>query len=338
MFQQPQQQQQQQSGSIMPNNIIPSADAISGGITDTVNNITSSITDVKNNVQQSIDQFSSANVVNAGTEFLNSNSLIAKFSFVILVLFGFLFLFRIGMILISAILTPSSSPYLVKGMISGTEATSIQQDPKTQSAIVNYSENEKSGMEFTYSVWILLNSSKTDGKYSHIFSKGMLDSSNIMLNGVNNLGNAPGLYVKGNSDGTSTLRVYMDTFRNSGPISNIDDQRDSMDISGIPYNKWMNVMIRVQNRILDVYVNGVLTKHKDLGYVPKQNFGYVYVCQNGGFSGKLSDLRYHSKALNVFEINGIVAWGPSLKTSTSSSAQENKDSSYLSYMWYRATA
>jgi len=100
----------------------------------------------------------------------------------------------------------------------------------------------------------------------------------------------------------------------------------------------MNVIIRVENRILDIYVNGVLTQHKDLGYVPKQNFSDVYVCQNGGFSGSLSDLRYYPKALNVFEINTIVAWGPNLSTSPSAlEAKTTSDSYYLSSMWYKAT-
>jgi hypothetical protein len=284
-----------------------------------------------------MDQFSSTNAVDAGKEFLQSNSLIAKFGFIILVLFGFLFFFRIGMILISSLMSPKSSPYLVKGLITGTEAIRVQQDSRTSNPVVNYSENQPTGLEFTYSVWIILNSSNNDGKYSHIFNKGIVDGNTIASTGVNGLSNAPGLYVKGNSDGTNTLRVYMDTFSKTGPISNIDDQRTTMDISGIPYNKWVNVMIRAQNRILDVYVNGVLTQHKDLGYVPKQNFGDVYVCQNGGFSGKLSDLRYYSKALNVFEINGVVGWGPNLSTSPSASGQSNTDASYLSYMWYKAT-
>jgi hypothetical protein len=275
--------------------------------------------------------------MDAGKEFLQSNSLIAKFGFIILVLFGFLFLFRIGMMIISSILAPTDSPYLVKGLISGTESVRVQQDSRTSSAIVNYSENQTTGLEFTYSVWILLNSTNTNSKYAHIFNKGIVDGSNITISGVNNMSNAPGLYVKGNTDGTSTLRVYMDTFSKLGPIQNIDEQRTTMDISGVPYNKWVNVIIRVENRILDVYINGVLTQHKDLGYVPRQNFGDVYVCQNGGFSGKLSDLRYYAKSLNVFEINGIVGWGPNLSTSPSASGQSDTDASYLSHLWYKAT-
>lgn len=331
MFQE-QQNQNQQSASILP-----SADAVTGGVTDAVSSISSSIADAKSSINDSLNQFSSTSAMDAGKEFLQSNSLIAKFGFIILVLFGFLFLFRIGMIIISNILAPSDSPYLVKGLISGTESVRIQQDSRTSSAIVNYSENQSTGLEFTYSVWILLNSTNTNSKYAHIFNKGIVDGSNITVSGVNNMSNAPGLYVKGNTDGTSTLRVYMDTFSQSGPIQNIDDQRTTMDISGVPYNKWVNVIIRAENRILDVYVNGVLTQHKDLGYVPRQNFGDVYVCQNGGFSGKLSDLRYYAKSLNVFEINGIVGWGPKLSTSPSASGQSDTDASYLSHLWYKAT-
>ena len=335
MFQE--QQQGQQNQNPQSASILPNTQSVTTGITDTFNNISNSITDAKNSVNQTMNQFSSTNAVDAGKEFLQSNSLIAKFGFIILVLFGFLFLFRIGMILISSMMAPRSSPYLVKGLITGTEAVRVQQDSRTDSPLVNYSENESTGLEFTYSVWLLLNSSNNNGKYSHIFNKGIMDASNIVTNGVNNMSNAPGLYVKGNSDGTNTLRVYMDTFSKTGPISNIDDQRSTIDISGVPYNKWVNVIIRAQNRILDIYINGVLTQHKDLGYVPKQNFGDVYVCQNGGFSGKLSDLRYYSKALNVFEINGVVGWGPNLSTSPSASGQDSKDASYLSYMWYKAT-
>ncbi len=332
-----QEQQGQQNQNTQTSSILPSTQAVTGGITDTLNSISNSISDAKNSVNQSIDQFSSTNAMDAGKEFLQSNSLIAKFGFIILVLFGFLFLFRIGMILISALMSPVSSPYLVKGLITGTEAVRVQQDSRTSNPLVNYSENQPTGLEFTYSVWIILNSSNNNGKYSHIFNKGIMDASNITTNGVNNMSNAPGLYVKGNNDGTNTLRVYMDTFSKTGPISNIDEQRTTVDISGVPYNKWVNVIIRVQNRILDIYVNGVLTQHKDLGYVPRQNFGDVYVCQNGGFSGKLSDLRYYAKALNVFEINGVVGWGPNLSTSPSASGQDNTDASYLSYLWYKAT-
>lgn len=301
--------------------------AITNNITNAVQSVKNTFNQANAGVQQTLNDFSSTSVVDASREYLDSNSLIAKFGFIILVLFGFLFLFKVGMMIMSMILSPSTSPYLVKGMINGTEPVTVQQDPKVTGSIVNLSENEPSGIEFTYSVWLNFSGTNPDTSTErHIFNKG--------IDGSLNSSNAPGLYVKSETDGTNTLKVYMDTFKTNEPITSYDQQREFVEIKNIPFNKWVNVMIRVQNRFLDVYINGVLTKHLDLKFVPKQNFGNVYVCKNGGFSGKLSNLRYYSRALNVFEINGVVAWGPNLSTSDSSSVVNSKDASYMSYLWY----
>ena len=40
--------------------------------------------------------------------------------------------------------------------------------------------------------------------------------------------------------------------------------------------KWVHLVIRVQNRTVDVYLNGVLTE-EELTKVPKQNFGNIHV-------------------------------------------------------------
>lgn len=300
--------------------------AITNNITNAVQSVKDTFNQASTGVQQTLNDFSSTSVVDASREYLDSNSLIAKFGFIILVLFGFLFIFKLGLTIMSAILSPSTSPYLVKGMINGTEPVKVQQDPKITGAVVNLSENEPTGIEFTYSVWLNISQSSNKPDEHHIFNKG--NSGSI------NSSNAPGLYLKSQNDGTNTLKVYMDTFKTQTPAE-YADQRIEVAIDNIPFNKWVNVMIRVQNRFLDVYINGVLTKHVDLVHVPKQNFGDVFVCQNGGFSGKLSNLRYYSRALNVFEINGVVAWGPDLSTSDSSSVVNSKDASYMSYLWYK---
>lgn len=320
----------QPQGQQSSESIIPPVDtqAIATGVTDAVQSVKDTLSQATNNVQQSLNEFSSTSVVDASREYLDSNTLVAKFGFIALVLFGFLFLFRIGMIIMSQIFSPSTSPYLVKGMISGTEPYRIQQDPKVSTATVNLSENQPTGIEFTYSVWLNFNGIAGNTEERHIFNKG--------IDAKSESSNAPGLYVISDvSNGTNKLKVYMDTFETVGNIANYDEQRASVEINDIPMNKWVNVMIRMQNRLMDVYVNGVLTKHVDLQYVPKQNFGDVYVCQKGGFSGKLSNLRYYSKALNVFEINGIVAWGPNTSTSELSNSASSKDTSYISYLWYK---
>ena len=85
-----QEQQGQQNQIQQPSSILP---AVTSGINDAVNNISSSIADAKTTINDSMNQFSSTSTMDAGKEFLQSNSLVAKFGFIILVLFGFLFLF-----------------------------------------------------------------------------------------------------------------------------------------------------------------------------------------------------------------------------------------------------
>jgi hypothetical protein len=105
-----------------------------------------------------------------------------------------------------------------------------------------------------------------------------------------------------------------------------------VDVSNIPINQWFNVIIRLENKIMDIYMNGAIVKRLTFTNSPKQNYDDVYVCGNGGFVGSLSDLRYFNRSLNIFEINTIVYSGPSL---VSNSAVSNTPVyNYLSSSWY----
>ena len=53
-------------------------------------------------------------------EFLESNSLVAKVAFLLLVLIAFILLLRLGIQIISYFMTPSSDPILIDGMIDAT--------------------------------------------------------------------------------------------------------------------------------------------------------------------------------------------------------------------------
>ena len=66
----------------------------------------------------------------ATSGFLQSNTIIAKFAFIILVLIGMLVLLNLGVILMSIIFGPSENPFLIDGMIDGNDSMVISQDPK----------------------------------------------------------------------------------------------------------------------------------------------------------------------------------------------------------------
>jgi hypothetical protein len=263
----------------------------------------------------------STNTGNNGS-FTESNSLVAKFSFLLLVIFMFILLLNVGISVISWLTKPSTSPKLINGMIDATQMITFTQDPSLNgSATIYRSNNATDGIEFTWSVWIFINNLQyLEGQYKHVFYKG---NNNLESNGLNFPNNAPGLYIAPN---TNALVVMMNTF---------NDINEETVIPDIPLNKWVNVIIRCQNNKLDVYVNGTITRSVQLMGVPKQNYGDVFVAGNGGFNGYISNLWYYNYALGTSDIANISAKGPNTTlTSTSSINTILKDQNYLSLRWY----
>ena len=270
------------------------------------------------------NSFSTNNGTFGTQSFLESNSLVAKFSFLLLVIFGFVILLRIGISTLSYFLKPSSSPHLIDGMVDATQMIVFEQDPSNNGAVTIYrSVNENDGIEFTWSVWLFINNlelSKNLTTYKHIFSKG---NSDLDSKGVVNPNNAPGLYIRPNSN---TLVVIMNTFN----VIN-----EEIEIPDIPLNKWVNVIIRCQNTTLDVYVNGTIARSINLVGIPKQNYGNVYVAMNGGFNGYISNLWYHNYALGTTEIQKISEYGPNTKMiGSGSTAMSSNMFDYLSLRWF----
>ena len=264
--------------------------------------------------------FSTSNGNYGSPSFLESNSLVAKFAFLILIIFAFIILLRVGISTISHFLTPSGSPHLIDGMVDGKQLIVFPQDPSSNGAVTIYrSVNASDGIEFSWSVWIFINSLQyLEGQYKHIFYKG---NSNLEQNGLNFPNNAPGLYLAPN---TNALVVMMNTYN----VIN-----EEVVIPDIPINKWFNVIIRCKNTTLDVYANGTIIRSVNLIGVPKQNYGDVYVGMNGGFDGNISNLWYYDYALGTSEIQKIINGGPNT-TMIGSSGMSDKLANYLSLRWY----
>lgn len=262
--------------------------------------------------------------------FFESNSLVSKFVFLLLIIFIFILLLRLGIILISKIfITSSGSPHLINGMIDAKQQTlAISQNPNVNGSTTIYrSINATDGIEFTWSVWIFINELQYNaGQYKHIFHKGNFPNGspgagNTVENGLIYPNNAPGLYIAPNSN---ELLLIMNTFNNINEEVTIPD---------IPLNKWISVIIRCQNTILDVYVNGTITRSLELSGVPKQNYGDVYVGLNGGFDGYVSNLWYYDYALGTAAIQNLVQAGASTKTANNSNLNQTKPD-YFSLKWY----
>ena len=287
-----------------------------------------------------LQQFSSNQYVQGSKQFLQSNSIITKFAFLILVLILFLMILSLGTKILTMIFAPKRDPILIDGMINSMQMMQIPQDPSIKGAKPIYrSNNQREGMEFTWSVWIKIDDySYKRNEFKHVFHKGNNNISSRDTGdgraGINFPNNAPGLYitpiVKDSKNGdTAGILIKMNSFDQIG---------EDVKITNIPLHKWASIIIRVtKQKQLDVYINGTLVKRHMMKAVSKQNYGDVYVSLNGGFMGNTSELRYFESALSTSKIQSIVNKGPNTNLVSGDSLGKGKNQ-YLSTRWFLQTA
>jgi hypothetical protein len=206
-------------------------------------------------------------------DFMSSNNNVTKFAFIILLVFVLFGLYHLGVYILDYFLGPKQEVYLTKTINDAGQYFVIKQNPQTKGSItVNRSENKKHGIEFTWSVWLYIKPTDTDTNRDllHVFHKGNQDFdetgdttkpfSNFQT-GMNWPNNAPGLYIDWKKN---QFVIVMNTY---------EDILETIYVPDIPLNKWVNVIIRCQQNILDVYINGSIVKRYELTDVPKQNYG-----------------------------------------------------------------
>jgi len=325
------------------------ASSANQNIQNAVTNAGESVSAAKDSFNNTMSDFSSKTAVAVNdTGFLDSNSIIAKFGFLILVVVGFIFLLQVGMAIIGYFVN-NPNPVLVPGQIVGTTALPpITQNPSLASSLqILWSNNAPTGLEYTWSVWLqyvpgpVPNGEGVNMYYTYqpVFIKGDCNKLSSFTNGVPgfpnqpsisipslSINNGPGLYFY--NDGTTAhLYLLVDIVGSTTP--------QVIDLSNIPINKYFHLAIRCQNTFLDIYINGSIVKRTKLNSVPNQNYYNVHVCPAGGFSGYLSTLQYFSRALSVVDINSIASGKPNT-TMLPSSNTNVSSSNFLSTYWYNS--
>jgi len=144
--------------------------------------------------------------------------------------------------------------------------------------------NQEQGITFSYSCWVRIDDfTYRPGVQKVIFTKGPADLSS----------SCPSLLIDGNSN---TLLVKLDTYGST----------EIVPVSNIPAKKWLHVTIVVEQKALDIYVNGVLHTHHSIIQMPRQNSGTVHTGVNGGFEGKLANLIYYNYFLKPTDIPALM--------------------------------
>ena len=346
-------------GSNIGSTISNTASQVGSTMSDLATNTRESLQDTYDSISSSTGSMMSASAEqpaeNASgiSAFFSANTVVSKIAFVFLIIILFLILMKIGIMLIGYFTGKPSDPFIVKGNLAGTTSLNISRNPEFPTSVVlPRSNNERDGAEFTWTFWLnvnsLTNEQLNDGGntyYNHVFNVG--NAVPDTRNGLMTINNAPGVYLTEykNSDynpGGKGYGLKMHIIMDTEPVKTeqgSETVNKTLDITELPFNNWFHVSIRLKNTVMDVYVNGTIAGRIHFPTVPKQNYYDVNVCNNSGFNGNLSNLRYYSRALNVFDINSIVLAGPDLSSAvvagnnTGSTALLN-NYGYISNTWY----
>lgn len=192
------------------------------------------------------------------------------------------------------------------------------------------SDNERTGIEFSYSFYLLVNENTFEGQDTlhSVFYKGHENKPWPLL--------SPGVFVKGDSN---TLRVVLGSF---------SDAYKYIDIENIPINKWFHVVLNYQKNALEVHINGKMVKKLSFeDALPYMNYGNINIFNNsvqtinlpnnrnirfnGSINGKLSNLIYTRYALSFSEIKSLYEKGPS---STTQVVTNDQLPPYLADSWW----
>ena len=196
------------------------------------------------------------------------------------------------------------NPMLVEGPVSAFSTRGL----KTNGYAVPAPQD---GLGFSYSSWVYVQSSafrRDPGKDKIILMKGSKGSP---------------------SNSQFMITIDADTNNLKTVVKDINGQHSShCVVTNFPLQKWVHVCVIVNNRTVDVYIDGKLERSCVMGNIPaSQSSGNsrVYIGKSaletpkgkyvGGFFGQISRVQYYSTALDPAQVMDIYADGPSTETS-----------------------
>lgn len=210
-----------------------------------------------------------------------------------------------------------SDPYTLQNIQSGQTASTIS----ASSLATNGSSTASSN--FAYSVWFYVN----DWNYRYGESKvifGRMGAASTIgngsIDGINGLDPCPAVVLGAIENNVSiSLGCYpgMDQ-QPTTPGGNTVVHTCS--VANVPIQKWVNLLISVYGRSMDVYIDGKLVRTCLLpGIANVNNNANIHVTPAGGFDGWTSKLQYYPNSLNPQDAwniytKGYSSWGSSFNS------------------------
>ena len=158
---------------------------------------------------------------------------------------------------------------------------------KVSSKLIQFSHPHR-GLTFTHTFWLYVN----DWNYRYMTEK----------------------FIINKGEGEGGFSVYLGAKNNNlyieFPILHCN-RPERIVYENIPIQKWVNVTIVLENRYVDLWLNGKLYHSRHLSNVPNLTPGEdMKYLTNGGFSGYLSRIYHYNNNLSKLHIESIFKMGP----------------------------
>jgi hypothetical protein len=179
--------------------------------------------------------------------------------------------------------------YILSWMFNGTKTLSSFASAKTELIIPSTSLPQGTSVNYTYSIWIYIDDwSYRYGEEKIIFLRGTIGTSFMP-----SLSLAP-------TDNTLDVNISMD-----------DSTAFEYSVPNIPLQKWTNLIVSLNTKSVDTYINGKLVKTVVLTSLPSMDpNASIYLTPNNGFSGYTSRFNYWNDTINPQEAWNIYKNGP----------------------------
>jgi len=226
-------------------------------------------------------------------KYQNSSSMGKVIFIIILVLFIAFIIYVIYIAVTASQQAAANSPVIVNDVLDAYIARPAFSLPQVTQ-----------GMNQTFSTWIYVKDwNYKFGQYKNILWKGNpnLSSTTSANPSISNV-HCPSIWLY---PLTNSLKVVTST--------SVPEQVESCDIQNIPLMTWVHIVYVLNNRTVDIYMNGKLERSCALRGIPTITNDPVYITSGSpqpGYYGKIGKTQYFTKALLPNDVANLYQQGP----------------------------
>jgi len=200
-----------------------------------------------------------------------------------------------------------TDPYTLQSVQNGTVSSSI-----AASSLATNGSNVPSS-NFAYSVWFYINDwNYRYGEPKVIFGRmgAQSNTGTGSIDGVNGLDPCPAVVLGAVENNVSVSLGCFPGVDQEPTTPGGNTVVHTCSVANIPIQKWVNLVLSVYGRTMDLYIDGKLVRTCLLpGVASINNSSNIYVTPNGGFNGWTSKLQYYPSPLNPQQVWNIYSSG-----------------------------